>query len=182
MRPKLLRNAALAALLFGCASTQTLSAEYALDPREHPEGIECFYSCLKQSDEQERRWCLSLCDGVEVVLTEQPCAPGSPALCRGYVLREHELTDAAETGTAQAADEDGSIVAEVIGAIFGALIEGALCSGDCDDSDDDDSYDTTDYQHHQPRAERTRTLREPPPPRTERAAKPSSDRRGRPRK
>lgn len=180
MRPKLLRNAAITFILFGCASTQTFSAEYALDPREHPEGIDCFYSCLKQVDEEERRWCLSLCEGVEVSVTPEPCAKGSPSLCRAYRVPDEELIDAAETATAGDAEDEGAgIVGEILGRIFVGLVEAAICSGDCDGADDDEWDDDDD---HPPRTERTRTRREPPPPRTQRAPKPSSDRRGRPGK
>jgi hypothetical protein len=182
MRPKLLRNAALAVVLLGCASTQTLSAEYALDPQQHPEGIECFYSCLKQTDEEERRFCLSFCEGVEVSVTSEPCAPGSPALCRGYRVPYDELTYAAEMGAAEDYDDEGSEVAgEILGGIFAALIEAAICGGDCDDDDWDDDDDRDDT-HQRARTERTRARKDSPPPRTQRAPKPSSDRRGRPRK
>jgi hypothetical protein len=185
MRP-LFRHAALVLLLFGCASSRTFSAEYSLDPREHPAGVECFYSCLKQLDPHARGTCLSFCDGVEVSVTLEPCAPGSPSLCRGYSIPDAKLTYAAEMTPAEEGAGDDSVVGEILGGLFVGLIEAAICGGDCDGDDDcdedgEDDYDRRDYNHHQPHAERTRPRKESPP-RTERAPKPSSDRRGRPGK
>jgi hypothetical protein len=184
MRP-LHRHAALVLLLFGCASTRTLSAEYSLDPREHPAGVDCFYSCLKHLDPHTRGTCLSFCDGVEVSVTPEPCAPGSPSLCRSYSIPEAELTDAAEMAGTEDGTGDGGLAGEILGGLFVGLIEAAICGGDCDDAEDEecdeDEYDRRDENHHQPRAERTRPRKESPS-RTERAPKPSSDRRGRPGK
>ena len=191
MRPNLLRCSGILALLLGCASTSSLSAQYALDPRAHPEGIDCFYSCLRQLDENERRWCLSLCDGVEVTATLEPCASGAPALCRGYPIRDSALPDAelsrlaAEAEAASASsgeddydDDDDSVAGEILGQLFVGLIEAAICGGDCDDDDDDAPRAHPDERRRKVRKDsQTR-----PAPRVRRAPAPSSDRRGRPGK
>lgn len=135
MRPTFLRHAAIASVFLGCAGTQTLRAEYALDPREHPEGIDCFYGCLRHVEEDARRSCLWFCEGVEVTETYDPCTPSSPALCRSYAARE-PMPNVDDSGGG-----GGEIAADIIGTILGGLIRSAFGA----DADEDDAdYDADD--------------------------------------
>ena len=136
MRSTLLRHAACAAVLFGCASTHALRAEYALDPVEHPEGIECFYECLRHGDEDARRSCLWFCEGVEVTETYEACAPGSPALCRSYPAREP--LPAADDSV----DDGGeNIAGDIIGTILVGLIRSAVGADEDSESQDRDDVE-----------------------------------------
>jgi hypothetical protein len=167
MRLVLARYVVLLGLAVGCgATTQSLRSEYALDPGAHPESVDCFYSCLRVVEDDLRRSCLSLCDGVEVNETYQACASGAPTLCRSYPVREPFPT------YANPAEDDGQDIAgDIMGAIFVGIIEVALGVDDDDDDDDDD-----DQRVRAERPKRDST------PRVERAPKPAVDRRGRPRK
>jgi len=144
MRPTFLRHAAFAGILLGCASTPTLRAEYALDPSEHPEGIECFYDCLRHVEDDARRSCLWFCEGVEVTETYDPCTPGSPALCRSYPARE-PMPDVEDS-----VDEGDNIAGEIIGTILGGLIRSAIGAdedgGEDDDDDDDGARQRDSYR------------------------------------
>lgn len=165
MRPTLLRHVALAGVLFGCSSTQTLRAEYALDPAEHPEGIECFYGCLRHTDENARRSCLWFCDGVEVTETYDACAPGSPSLCRSYPAREPM------PAVDDSIDDDGDVAADIIGTILVGLVHSAI--GADDDGEDEDEQE----ERRQPRSYREERVRKPAAP--SRGPKPWRERRER---
>jgi hypothetical protein len=167
MRLSLARYVVLLGLAVGCgASTQSLRSEYALDPDTHPESVDCFYSCLKIVEDDLRRSCLSLCDGVEVNETYEACSPGAPTLCRSYPVREPFPT------YANPPEEDGQDIAgDIIGAIFVGIIEVAF---GVNDEDDDADYDDEHARAERPKRDSR--------PRVERAPKPAADRRGRPRK
>jgi hypothetical protein len=175
MRLFLARGLVLLGLAVGCgATTQSLRSEYALDPGAHPESVDCFYSCLKEVQDDLRRSCLSLCDGVEVTETYAACSPGAPTLCRSYPVREPFPKYEAEPDEYE--DDGDDIAGDIVGAIFVGIFKAAL---GVDDDEDDCDYDDGDD-------ERVR-VREGSPkrdskPRLERAPKPSGDRRGRPRK
>lgn len=132
MRPPFLRYAALAGIVLGCASTQGLRTEYALDPAEHPSGIDCFYGCLRHGDDEVRRSCLLFCEGIQVTQTYDACAAGSPALCRSYPAGEPMPS------VERSVDEEGDdAVAELMGRFLVAVVRAALGTNDDDDDDDE---------------------------------------------
>ena len=172
MRPISLRHLAIAAVLLGCASTPTLRAEYALDPNEHPEGIDCFYGCLRHVDDDARRSCLWFCEGVEVTETYDPCTPSSPALCRSYAAREPmpRVEDSEDT-------RGGEIAADIIGTILGGLIRSAVGADDDECDDDDDDGDDDDDDRHRRSSYRQPRVSKPAAP--SRGPKPWRERRER---
>src|SRR5262245_40503792 len=99
MLPSLLRLSG--ALLFSsafaaCATASAdrqLYVEYALDPGQHPESVDCFYECLRSTYPNFRAACFARCDGVVASETAMPCDLGSPALCRSYRLPEKDPVD-----------------------------------------------------------------------------------------
>lgn len=127
-----LRRVSLALFLssgFGACATASadrqLYAEYALDPSEHPESIDCFYECLRSTYPNFRAACFARCDGVVAVETAMPCDLGSPALCRSYRLPEKEP---------ESTDSDDETASNLFLDILGLTFD--VTTGSSDDDDD----------------------------------------------
>jgi hypothetical protein len=131
-----LAGALLLSSVFGACATTTsdrrLYAEYALDPSEHPESIDCFYDCLRSTYPNFRAACFARCDGVVASETAMPCDLGSPALCRSYRLPEKEP---------ESADSDDETASGLFLDILGLTFD--VATGGSDDDDDSEPKDAT---------------------------------------
>jgi hypothetical protein len=125
-----LSGALLLASVFGACATTTsdrqLYAEYALDPSEHPESVDCFYECLRSTYPNFRAACLARCGGVVASETAMPCDLGSPALCRSYRLPEKDPVDP---------DSEDETASNLFLDILGLTLDVATGSSDDDDSE-----------------------------------------------
>ena len=132
-------------------------AQYALADPTSPEDVACWDRCVRWGKSDERKVCLSNCDGVVVTRTEEPCAMNDLRFCT-YANVSPPAPSEQET------TDDGSGAA-VVGKIIELVFSAVTHSGADDDEAD---YATPRPRHEAPgHTERRRAPSEPSPERPE---------------
>jgi hypothetical protein len=130
-------------------TTPALYTQYAIAEPVTPEGVACFYDCLRTGEPEARAVCLAQCDGAYALVTTEPCSSSAPRLCTSDPIRPPEPAP-------ESADGAGS---QVVGGILSIVSAALTHEDDCDHAEASSS--------HQERATPRRAERAEPTERTE---------------